>query len=113
MSTSARDVLSLTGRLVERLGVRIFGSESCARAADEIAAELEKHCDSERKERFVARPDGFWQSGKFLAVASTAGLALLGAGSPWIYLASLFFLVDLLLLLDFIFYSHLFAPFDR
>ena len=53
---SAKEVLELTGRLVDRLGPRILGSASCARAADEIATELGRHCSSVRKERFTARP---------------------------------------------------------
>jgi aminopeptidase YwaD len=113
ISTSAREVLSLTGHLVERLGARILGSASCAEAADEIAAELVKTCNNVHKERFVAHPGAFWHSGELLSVAYSAGLALLAAGGPWIYLSTLFFLIDLLLLLNFIFYTHPFDPFFR
>ena len=56
---SAKEVLELTGRLVDRLGPRILGSASCARAADEIATELGRHCSSVRKERFTARPGAY------------------------------------------------------
>jgi hypothetical protein len=54
--SAAGDVLDLTGRLVDRLGPRIFGSASCKRAADEIATELRRHCDRVGKERFAAHP---------------------------------------------------------
>jgi hypothetical protein len=55
IQTSAREALALTGRLVDRFGPRIFGSATCARTADEIVTELDRHCDSVRQERFSAR----------------------------------------------------------
>jgi aminopeptidase YwaD len=111
LKRAARDVLDLTGRLVDKLGPRIFGSESCARAADEIATELGRHCDSVRKERFSARPGAFWHSFRVGAVAYIAGTILLIIGGNWIYLSIFFFLIILLEIVNFIFYSHLFDPF--
>lgn len=111
IKSAARDVLDLTGHMVDRLGPRIFGSASCARAADEIATELERHCDSVRKERFNARPGAFWHCTKVSSLAYIAGLVLLIVGGDWVYLSILFFLIILLELINFIFYAHLFDPF--
>jgi hypothetical protein len=111
MKSEAKEVLELTGRLVDRFGPRIFGSESCARAADEIATELGRHCDNVRKERFSARPGAFWHSFRVGAVAYIAGTILLVIGGYWIYLSIFCFLIILLEIVNFIFYSHLFDPF--
>ena len=111
LKRAARDVLDLTGRLVDKLGPRIFGSASCARAADEIATELGRHCDTVRKERFSGRPGAFWHSTKVSSLAYIAGLFLLIVGGNLVYLSILFFLIILLEIVNFIFYSHLFDPF--
>ena len=111
IQSAAREVLELTGRLVDRFGPRIFGSASCARAAEQIAAELGRTCHSVRRERFTARPGAFWNSTRVSAVAYVAGTILLIIEGNWIYLSILFFLVILLEIVNFVFYAHLFDPF--
>jgi len=93
IQSSAGEALELTGRLVERFGPRIFGSVSCARAADEIANELGRHCDGVRRERFLARPGAFWHSTKVSSLAYIAGLVLLILGGNWVYFSILTFLI--------------------
>jgi hypothetical protein len=111
LKSAVRDVLDLTGRLVDKLGPRVFGSASCARAADEIATEMGRYCDSVHKEQFTAHPGAFWHSPKVISLAYIAGSGLLIVGGEWVYLSILFFLIDLLLVLNFIFYAHLTDPF--
>jgi aminopeptidase YwaD len=111
IQTSAREALALTGRLVDRFGPRIFGNATCARTADEIVTELDRHCDSVRQERFSARPGAFWHSTKVSSLAYIAGLVLLILGGNWVYLSILFFLIILLEIINFVFYAHFFDPF--
>ena len=111
IQTSAREALALTGRLVDRFGPRIFGSATCARTADEIVTELDRHCDSVRQERFSARPGAFWHSTKVSSLAYIAGLVLLILGGNWVYLSILSFLIILLEIFNFVFYAHFFDPF--
>jgi aminopeptidase YwaD len=111
IKSAAGEVLEITGRLVDRFGPRVFGSPSSARAADEIAKELSRHCDSVHKEGFTARPGAFWHSTRVSSLAYIAGLVFLIVGGNWVCLSNLFFLIILLEIINYVFYAHFFDPF--
>lgn len=51
--------LQMVSDIIERFGSRLTGSESCLKAAEVIAQELEPFCDRVERERFTVHPGAF------------------------------------------------------
>jgi hypothetical protein len=55
----ASQALRMVGDIIGKFGSRLTGSESCLKAADVLARELEPFCDRVERERFTVRPKAF------------------------------------------------------
>lgn len=55
----ASQALRMVGDIIGNFGSRLTGSESCLKAADVLARELEPFCDRVERERFTVRPKAF------------------------------------------------------
>jgi len=105
----ADEAIAFTARIIDEIGPRLCGSESCKKSAYRIRSEMERHCDSSGIEEFDVHPMAFLGFLKASVILYLASSLLLFFG--YVVPAALgYTLAVAMAVIQFVFYLQVFDP---
>ncbi len=108
------EIINLTGSIIDRLGPRIPGTDSCIKAAEHIKNEFEKNCDYAYLHRYDQYPGSFYHILDIIVISYSLASILYFFQGVYIHWASFIYSIGLFYFIhQFIFLGTFFDRFFR
>lgn len=94
--STIKQILALTGRILEKCGTRAPGTQSALDAADDLSENMEQYFGSVRKERFTMHPGSLINIGRIVGAVYILALIMLIIGGALSYIPAVLCIISLM-----------------